>query len=296
MSTPNCHRTWFFEEDARYGYSTYPSYKTASATARAAENRSSTLVVMSLRSRVSRFLEQLLQCLVPGGDGPEGLEPLEPIERVATDPEPSAVRKVQVHQPPPHGDREPERGLLVPGDRLGGEPGLAAGEHGAGEEQQQGDLPATQPVEVLGRGHLEVVAAFHRQVDLRRRPEAGDGRRHMGPQNGPERVTPSGRLAEQLVEPLLLFRRVAPLLRLDADLAAQRQGVDVAAVGLRHPQPEHEVGAAAWGSGRASTTSNASDGHRARRPHPFEEGVKLVMGLAAAVETPPEPPELPTSS
>ena len=24
-STPNCQRTWFFPEEARYGYSTYPS-------------------------------------------------------------------------------------------------------------------------------------------------------------------------------------------------------------------------------------------------------------------------------
>ena len=58
----------------------------------------------------------------------------------------------------------------------------------------------------------------------------------VGPEEGPEGVAPLGRLAEQLVEAHLFLGRVAAALWLDADLAAQRQGVDAEPVGLLDPQ------------------------------------------------------------
>ena len=45
-------------------------------------------------------------------------------------------------------------------------PDVAPGEHGAREQQEQRDLAVGQGVQVLGAGHLEVVGALDREVEL----------------------------------------------------------------------------------------------------------------------------------
>ena len=68
------------------------------------------------------------------------------------------------------------------------------------------------------------------------------------------------RVAEQLDEPRLLGRLVAAALRLDPDLAAQRDGVDRPARRRSVMRSRSiSVGTAAYGSARASTTSKPSE-------------------------------------
>ena len=92
-----------------------------------------------------------------------------------------------------------------------------------------GISPSSSAWRYLRRRDLEVVGARDRQVDLGRAGEAGDHRRDVRPQERPQRVAPPRRLAEELDEPLLLVGVVAPPLRLDPDLAPQRERVHGAA-------------------------------------------------------------------
>jgi hypothetical protein len=95
-------------------------------------------------------------------------------------------------------------------------------------------------VEVLRRRHLEVVGAGHGQVDLGRAGEPRHRHAHLRPQERPQRVPPPRRLPEQLEEPRRLGGVVAAALRLDHELATERNGVDRLAVGLGQPQAEEE--------------------------------------------------------
>ncbi len=178
-------------------------------------------------------------------------------------PQPPAVGEVAVHGAPPHGHGQAERCFQVPRHRLGGEPRLASAEHGAAEQQQQRDLAVAQGVKVLRPRHLEVVAALDGQVDLGRRRETGDGRGHVGPEKGPQRVAPPGRVAEQLVEAGLLIGRVVAALGLDAYLAAKSQSVDGGARLLGHPQPQHDRGHGGVALGLGTHHGEAQRAHRA---------------------------------
>ena len=159
---------------------------------------------------------------------------------------------------------------------------VAARERGAREQQHERDLAVVERVEELGARDLEVVGAGDRQVDLGRAVEAGDRRRHVRPQEGLQRLAPLRRLAEHLDEPLLFVVVVATELRLDADLAPQRDRVHRRAGRLGDAEAEHDRGHRGVRLRHARRApSNDEAAHRASRPHVVEERVERVVRLAA---------------
>ena len=108
------------------------------------------------------------------------------------------------------------------------------------KRKSKGYVAIAQRVHVLGAGDLEVVGALDGKVELGGPVEPTDHRRHVRPQEWPQRVPPLRCLPEQLVEVLLLTLAVLPALRLDPDLAVQRGGVHALPVGLLRPCPEHD--------------------------------------------------------
>ncbi len=296
-STPNCHRIWFFAPTPGTGTARSPRRaprrppraRPRTDRSRRASARSRPSSSASLSSRSSAWSQV--------GKARVGLELLQCVERVAADPQPAAVREVQIHHAAPHWrpgagttprsstqparPRSPDRPLVntVPQ-----------------KSSRSGISPSAECMEVLGRRDLEVVGALHRQVELGRSGEAGDRRRHVGPEERPQRVAPPRGLAEQLVEALLLVGVVAPALRLDADLAAQGQGVDGRAGRSPRCAAKHDASAPrrAARAGRRATSKARAHGSVTRRRHaglrsdPVEERVESVVGLAAAVEAAPQ--------
>ena len=154
-----------------------------------------------------------------------GLEGGQRVQRVPAAAQPGAAGEVRVDKLAPDRHRHPVRGLGAPRHQLDREARLGGHEHGAAEQQDQRDRAVVEAVQVTGRGHLQVVGARHRQVDLGHRGEAGDHDRDRGELDRLDRLGPAGRVAEQVVQAFGLGRGVAAAVRLDADLAAQRDGV-----------------------------------------------------------------------
>ena len=100
-------------------------------------------------------------------------------------------------------------------------PSSSVVEDRAAEQEAERDLAVLQGIKILGGGHVEVVRAGHGEVDHRRARERRDDEAGVGPEQAPERLAPARGLAEQVEQPLLFRRRVAPPGRLDPDLAAQ---------------------------------------------------------------------------
>ena len=128
-------------------------------------------------------------------------------------------------------------------------------------------------------------------MDPSNRPTIG---RHVGPQERAQGVAPLGRLAEQLVEALLLLLGCS-------GVAAARCGSGSAGPGrarARRRPPSARVrnmivGTAACGSARAPTTSKCRSVIAPAPATVGEELVELSVGLAAAVEAAPQPAQVP---
>ena len=151
------------------------------------------------------------------------------VQRLAAAAQPRAAGEVRVDELAPDGHRHPVGGFGAPRHQLDREALLGGHEHGAAEQHQQRDRAVVQALQVAGRSHLQVVGARHRELDLGHRGERGDHRGHRGQLDRLDRVGPARRVAEQVVQPLRLRRGVPPPVRLDPDLAAQRDRV--------HPHP-----------------------------------------------------------
>ena len=102
--------------------------------------------------------------------------------------------------------------------------------------RSSGISPSSRPVKYLVDADFKVVGEQDRQVDLGTAGESGHHRGHGRELHRLERVGPAGGVAEQVVEPLGLVRRVAAPGGLDPDLAAQRDRVDPLAGGFRDSQ------------------------------------------------------------
>ncbi len=156
--------------------------------------------------------------------------------QVQTDP--AGVREERVHQPSPDGHRQLVAGFPVPGHLLHPEAGRPLGEDRAGKEQLQRDGPVprgragtwrrtTSKSKVQGSGRSTSVSVR----------EALDHGAALHPQEGLQRGGPALRGAEEIQQPGRLLRVVAAPLGLDADLAAQGDGVDGGAGGFADAQP-----------------------------------------------------------
>src|SRR5262249_60771503 len=133
---------------------------------------------------------------------------------------------VAVHELAPGGDRQSVTRLAIPWDLRDPQAALAPREDGTAEEKQERDLAALQRVEVLRRGDVEVVRARHREIDLAGAREPGSHRGDVRPEERLQRIAPALGHPEQLLEARPLVGGVAPTLRLDPDLAAQRERVN----------------------------------------------------------------------
>ena len=158
---------------------------------------------------------------VPGGQGVLRLVAGQRVQRLPAAAQPRAAGEVRVDEVAPDTDRHPVGGLGAPRHELDREARLGGDEDGAAEQHQQRDQAVVQALQVAGRGHLQVVSARHRQVDLGHVAERGDHRRDRGELDRLDRVGPAGRVAEQVVQPLRFGGGVPAAMRLDADLAAQ---------------------------------------------------------------------------
>ncbi len=165
------------------------------------------------------------------------------VEAVAIEPDPAAAGEVGVHHRPPDRHRQPVHRLLVPGHLLDREPGLAAGENRPAEQQPQRHLAVAQRVQVLRRGHLEVVRAGDRKVELDLAGEPRHQRDGVRPQERPQRLRPPLGRPEQVGQPLLLALGVLAALRLDLDLRPQRDRVHGRPGRLGQPDPESAASA-----------------------------------------------------
>src|SRR5262249_33484015 len=159
-------------------------------------------------------------------------------ERVPAEAEPSRVRIVAIHQVAPGRDGKTVAGLTIPRHLRHLQAPVALREHGAAEEKEQRDLARLERVQILRGGDLEVVGARDRQIDLALAGEPGRHGRDVGPEERLQRVTPARAGPEQLLERRALVRGVSPSLRLDADLAAQRDRVDALAAARIDAQAE----------------------------------------------------------
>ncbi len=168
--------------------------------------------------------------------GPGRAPGRQPGQRALGQLQPRGAAVLGGHHLRPHVDREPERGLRAPRDQADLHPGRGVGglvEHGAAEEQEQRDLAALgETAEVPGRGDLGVEGQRHLEHDLVVTGERGGHGRDRRQLHRVERATPALRVAEQLDQAGLLAGGVATAGGLDADLAAQREGVDPGAGGL----------------------------------------------------------------
>jgi hypothetical protein len=159
-------------------------------------------------------------------------------------------------------------------------------------------VPSSRRAEVAGRGDLQVVRARHQQVDL---GPAGEARHHadtvancIGLSVSPHRVgSRTGRPAGRLP------RRCTASLRLDAQLAAQRDGVHRHAVVSAIRTVNASVGVTAYGSERADTQSKTKVAITPLRTVGCgravgEERGHALTHLRAAVEAAPTQPYLAT--
>src|SRR3954452_15786172 len=117
------------------------------------------LFAPNLRSLI-RVRQQLVDYLLPGGEGVVDLVAVEAVECVAAEVEPGAVGVVMVDHLLPYLYRKAERGLFLPRDLLHLEAFFfGAVEDGATEEEGEGDLAVLKRVEVLDGGQVEIVGA-----------------------------------------------------------------------------------------------------------------------------------------
>ena len=241
-----------------------------------------------------------------------GLEPGQRVQRFAAAAQPGAAGEVRVDEVAPDRYRHPVRGLGAPRHELDREARLGGDEDGAAEQQQHRDRSVVQALQVAGRGDLQVVGARHREVDLGHRGEAGDHRRDRGELDRLDRLGPAGRVAEQVVQPLRLGRGVAAAVRLDADLAAQRDRVhpdagplgdgQLEGQGRRHGVPVRgRAGTAEDEVGHVSVFQPPSTEprgpvrpgqHDRAPPQAGQERLQRLADLRPAVEPLPVQPEL----
>ena len=217
---------------------------------------------------LARFLEQHLDRLLPGRQGAVALNRCSAsnVSRLQTDP--CAVREVEVHHLPPDAHRQWIRGFLAPRRSAGRRTRSVLGERGTAEQEDQRYLAVVERVQVLRRRDLEVVGALDRQLDLGGPDEPRDHGRRVRPQERPQRVAPLRRLAEELQEVLLLLGRVAPALRLDPDLELSASTWTPTPRSFTTRTRHINVGAAAYGSARTSSTSTAKSLMTRRPPTP----------------------------
>ncbi len=201
-----------------------------------------------------------------GGQAVLGLEADEGSEHVPVEAQPAGVRIVELDHllPDRYGQRVGR--LAVPRHLFHPEPVAAPGEDRAGEQQRERDRAFPESVQVLRPGDLEVVGARQRQVDVAGAGEALHHRGALHPHEGSQRVPPPGPAAEQGEQARLLGLGVAAALRLDPDLAAQRDGVDLRAGRLLDPQPGGQLRRHRVRLGHDVEHAEPQPGHRATCP------------------------------
>ena len=161
------------------------------------------------------------------------------------------------------------------------------------EQQLERNLASSQPAQVLVRRDLEIVAAQDRADRTRSVREAEHRLRDVRPQHRPQRVAVALRRAEQFDQTFAPSGGVAPLLRLDLHLRAQRDGVHRHAGGFRHSHAQREDGAAAYCSGRAPTIAKASSLTAAVRRQPAAAALRSRRRTRRSRSTPSSPPSKP---
>ncbi len=182
------------------------------------------------------------------------------IEGLAGQPEPAAAGEMRFGHLLPDRHRHPHGRLLAPGHRLDVET-AGAGEHRAGEQQQQRDLAVAQRMEVAADRDVQVVAARDREVHLGLAGEAGDDQGDLGELEGVQGAAPAGPLAEEVGQRLGLVGPVAAPGRFDAELAAQREGVHPVRCGGGDAQPEEEGGGGGVAVGAYTGADEGQVGH-----------------------------------
>lgn len=156
------------------------------------------------------------------------LVPVQPVEYIAAHRQPRSVRIVVVDELVPRPHRQPEAGLLLPGDRRHLEvASIALIEYAAAEEKREGDITFAYAVEVLGGRDVEVEGAWNLDINTRRVGERWERDTGVGPHHGTERVTPPVRLAEQVAKPRLLVGVIVPPGDIQLYLASQERGVNL---------------------------------------------------------------------
>src|SRR5579884_522647 len=181
-------------------------------------------------SRHDRFLcrgKQPLQCLLVGCQTLPAPVPRQVIPYILAQAEPGTIGIVEIHQLAPYGRRQPEGGFFVPGnlcDLQISRGGLI--EDRAAEQKTERNLAVFQSIEILRGCQTEVVTARHCQVHA---TVACKWRHHdanVRPEQGPQRLAPTLRRAEQVEKPFPFSRGVAPPAGLEAYLTTKHHGVN----------------------------------------------------------------------
>lgn len=157
-------------------------------------------------------------------------------------PEPSAAWKIHIHQLAPDPDRQPVGGVFVPGELAHTHSGLPFGEDRAVEQEQERDFTVAQRMKILGGGHFEVVGTGHVQIDFGAALKTAHHHIGVRPQKGLERIAPLRESAEQLLQTFFFGPGIAAALRLDTNLAMQRNRMNRSARGLFDTQSERNRG------------------------------------------------------
>ncbi len=302
-STPNCQRTWFFarRRPVRVQHVALVEHGVGHRAGRGEAigraRRASSHVLAG-------FLQQALERLVPRRQGPLGLEPRRARRACRGEPEPAAVRGSRGPSPRARPRPAAGSGLHVPRHRLRPtSPRRRRAKTVPLNSSSSGISPSSSACRYLAAGDLEVVGA--------RRP-AGRPRcapvnpvtivADVGPQERPQRVAPPRRFAEQLEQP-------APPPRRRSAGAGARSGSGTAGRGRGRGRRSASVIAQAQqrasarrrsGSARAPSTSKREPSrHRPAVGRPAHAGRRTRRARRApraAVEAPPQPAHLPTSS
>src|SRR5580704_11297836 len=93
-------------------------------------------------------------------------------------------------------------------------------------------------MKILAGSDFEIVGARHRQLDRRRAIKCGRQMRDVGPQKGLHGIAPSRRFTEQFLESTLFRIGIAAAIRLDSNLASQRNRMNRCTALL--PDTNHE--------------------------------------------------------
>ncbi len=225
--------------------------------------------------------------MLPGRQSPAHLELLKLVEHVLPQAEPGGVGIVELHHLSPDPHRQPEIGLLLPGDRgdLQGRRPRSAWKMVPLNSSWSGTSPSSRRREVLRRGHVEVERARDREVDHGAAGERWDDEADVSPEQPAQRLAPSRGLAEQVEQPRFFPNIVSPSRRLDPDLTSQRDGRDGhrrRLVGVHDPKLEHQV--RRCGHGHRSGLDHVKGQFRHARPFPrFARSAQLVEEAPDAV-------------